>query len=161
MMNRRRALLCTTALCGLAGCATMPGHDPVQVTVVNIDPIEGESLELRFLCKLRLQNPNDSAIAFRGAVIDLQVRGTTLAYGVSDVEGTVPPFGEALVEVPVTVSALRVARQAIGMAMGDGLQGPIDYVLLGKLGGPMFGTVRFESRGVLNLGAKKAGAGGG
>ena len=130
MMNRRRALLCTSALCCLAGCATMPGQDPVQVQVVDIEPIEGESLELRFLCKLRVQNPNDSAIAFRGAVIDLQVRGSSLAYGVSDVEGTVPPFGEALVSVPVTVSALRVARQAIGMAMGEGLQGPIDYLSL-------------------------------
>ena len=57
MMNRRRALLCTSALCCLAGCATMPGQDPVQVQVVDIEPIEGESLELRFPVSCACRTP--------------------------------------------------------------------------------------------------------
>ena len=30
----------------LQGCAALKGHDPLQVTVVGIEPLEGEGLEL-------------------------------------------------------------------------------------------------------------------
>jgi hypothetical protein len=51
--------------------------------------------------------------------------------------------------VPVTVSAFAMVRQAIGLASGD--RSKIDYVLRGKVGGSTFGSVRFESRGELEL----------
>ena len=155
MNPRRRTLLSIGLAAAVAGCVTLPGHDPVQVQVVGIEPLPGEGMELRFLCKLRVQNPNDTPIEFNGIYLDLEVRGSPFATGVSDAAGTVPRYGEEVVSVPVTVSALRVARQALGFyASSDRTR--IDYVLRGKIAGPMFGTVRFESKGELNLPAAAA-----
>jgi hypothetical protein len=60
----------------------------------------------------------------------------------------VPRFGEAVLSLPVTVSALSVARQVFDLVAGR--QGaPLDYVLRGKLGGPALGGLRFQSTGQL------------
>jgi LEA14-like dessication related protein len=134
----------------LAGCAAMPGHDPVQVQVVGLEPMEGEGMELRFLAKLRVQNPNNSSIDFNGIFLDLQVQGSSFATGVSNESGTVPGFGEVVVAVPVTVSAIRMMRQAVGMYMSED-RSRIAYVLKGKIGGSTFSAVRFESKGELSL----------
>lgn len=147
-MLRRHALSCLALL--LAGCAAMPGSDPVQVQVVGIEPLQGEGLELRFLCKLRVQNPNDAPIDFNGVYLDMQVRGSSLATGVSDETGTVPRYGEVVLAVPVTISALRIARQALGFYQSSD-RSKMDYVLRGKIGGPTFSAVRFESKGEIAL----------
>jgi LEA14-like dessication related protein len=150
MTNRRRVLALAPALALLSACAALPGHDPVQVQVVGVEPLEGEGLELRFLCKLRVQNPNDTPISYDGVYIELEVRGSSFATGVSDASGTVPRFGEVVLSVPVAASAFRIARQAIGMYMSQD-RSKIDYVLKGKISGSAFNTVRFESKGEIAL----------
>src|SRR5678815_1417420 len=94
-MARRFRLWCATALAVVlvSGCAVM--GDPLRVQVVGIEPLEGQGMELRFAAKLRVQNPNESAIDYDGVAVDLEVRG--------------------------------------------------------KIGGSTFGSVRFESRGQLEL----------
>jgi LEA14-like dessication related protein len=153
-MIQRRLVLSWICLAGV-GCAGM-AHDPVQVQVVDVEPLEGEGMEVRFLCHLRVQNPNDAPIQYNGISVDLQVQGSSFATGVSDESGTVPRYGEVVVGVPVTVSALRVARQAIGLFMSSD-RSRIDYVLKGKIGGPTFSAVRFESKGELTLPTALAG----
>ena len=148
--RRRTLLLCIPAIALAAGCAAMAQRDPVQVQVVGIEPLPGEGLELRFLCKLRVQNPNDAPIDFNGVYLELLVRGNSLASGVSDATGTVPRYGELVIAVPVTASALRLARQAYGMYASED-RSRIDYVLKGKIGGPAFSAVRFEAKGELTL----------
>ena len=150
MLSRRSFLALAPAPAVLAACAALPGRDPVQVQVVGVEPLQGEGLELRFLCKLRVQNPNDTPISYDGIYIELEVRGSSFATGVSDASGTVPRFGEVVIAVPVAASALRFARQAIGMYMSQD-RSKIDYVLKGKIGGSTFGTVRFESKGEITL----------
>ena len=89
MDQRRRFLLWMSCVAvGVAGCATLAGRDPVQVQVVGVEPLAGEGMELRFLFKLRVQNPNDGPIEYNGIYLDLQVRGSSLATGVSDAAGT-------------------------------------------------------------------------
>jgi len=91
--------------------------------------------------------------------VQLDVEGKTFATGVSDARGTVPRFGEALVEVPVTVSAFRMARQVVGAmgSMGGGKpmdgspMGKIWHDLSGKLSGSGFSSVRFGSKGEFAL----------
>jgi LEA14-like dessication related protein len=150
MPTRRRVLALAPLLALFAACAALPGRDPVQVQVVGVEPLEGEGLELRFLCKLRVQNPNDTPITYDGIYLELEVRGSTLATGVSDVSGTVPRYGEVVLSVPVAASALRFARQAIGMYMSQD-RSKIDYVLKGKISGSLFSAVRFESKGEITL----------
>jgi LEA14-like dessication related protein len=135
----------------LSACASMPSHDPLQVSVAGVESLPGEGMELRLLVKLRVQNPNDAPIEYNGVSLNLDVMGRDFASGVSAEAGTVPRFGEAVVAVPVTVSLMRMARQVLGMLDGK----PVDkvtYSLSGKLNGvSMFGTHRFTSKGEFEL----------
>jgi LEA14-like dessication related protein len=142
----------------LAACTGLALRDPLQVTVGGVEALPGEGLELRLLLKLRVQNPNDAPIEYNGVSVNLDVQGRTFATGVSDASGTVPRFGEAVIGVPVTVSALRMARQMMGMMDGA----PVDkirYDMTGKLNGPGFGAARFRSEGELALPTPPQGGG--
>lgn len=154
MFSRSRRLVRTWPLLAallLSACASMPSHDPLEVSVAGIESLPGEGMELRLLVKLRVQNPNDAPVDYDGVALDLDVMGRDFANGVSDQAGTVPRFGEAVVAVPVTVSLMRMARQVLGMLDGK----PVDkvtYSMSGKLhGASMFGTQRFSSKGEFEL----------
>ena len=133
----------------LAACATLTGREPVVVDVVGVEPLASQGMEGRFLVKLRVQNPNTEPVAFDGVSITLDVRGSRLASGVSDVSGSVPRFGETVLAVPVTVPISAMVAQALGLATGD--RSRIDYGLSGRLHGPVFGGVNFRSSGELTL----------
>jgi hypothetical protein len=151
-MPRRRAAawLALLPALGLASCAMMRGSDPPRVNVVGVESLKGEGLELRFAIKLRVQNPNTAPIEFDGISIELDVNGKSLASGVSGERGTVPRFGEAIVTVPVSISAFSAIRQAIGAVDGSaGAEWP--YSMRGRLSAGAFGSVRFASEGTLKL----------
>ena len=134
----------------LAACAALPGRDPLRVELVGIEPIEGQGLELRLAVKLRVQNPNEEAVEYDGAALDLEVNGKSLAYGVSDQRGSVPRYGERVLVVPVSITALNVVRQALALA--DGTQrDAVPFVLRGKLAGGAFGAVRFSQEGSIGI----------
>lgn len=135
----------------LASCANLRDHEPIQVSVAGIEPLPGEGLEVRMLVKLRVQNPNDAAIDYDGVSLKLDVQGDTYASGVSDGRGTVPRFGEAVIEVPVTMSTLRLAFQAFGQMRDGKAPEKLHYKLKGKLGGSPFGSMKFATEGELDL----------
>ena len=141
----RAALLFVAALT-LGGCASMQGREPLQVTVADVESLPSEGLELRMMVKLRIQNPNDAPLEYRGVYVQLDVLDKTVATGVSDNPGRIGPFSEALVEVPVTVSFLRLAGHALSMFEGRPVE-RVGYRLRGKLSGPLFGSSTFESQG--------------
>ena len=145
-----RVLAIAVVALGLAACAAFSPRDPLIVQVAGIQPLTGEGLELRMLVKLRVQNPNDQAVEYRGVALDLEVNGRRLASGVSDQQGTVPRFGESVLSVPMTVSAFSAARQALGLAEHIGFD-EVPYVLRGKLAGGLLGTQRFVEKGTLDL----------
>jgi LEA14-like dessication related protein len=139
MNMARQVLALIVAILALPGCATLAGKDPLQVAVAGIEPMpeKGEGLELRLLVKLRVQNPNPAPISYDGAYVKLEVQDRTFATGVSNAAGSVAGFSEAVVEVPVTVSMLRMVRQVIGMR-GDAPAEQIRYEMSGKLGSHRF-----------------------
>ena len=143
------------ALLASEGCATLQGRDPLQVTVAGIEPLQGQGLELRMLVKLRVQNPNDAPVDYNGVAVEMRVQGKTFATGVSDASGSVPRFGDAIISVPVTASAFRMARQAVDLMRGGG--GTITYEMKGKLNGSTFNSMRFRTQGELDLPATSAG----
>jgi LEA14-like dessication related protein len=151
-MTVPRILIIALALLALAGCATLQDRDPLQVTVAGIEPLPGQGLELRMLVKLRVQNPNDAPVDYNGLAVEMAVQGKTFATGVADARGNVPRFGETIIEIPVTVSAFRMMRQAVGVIQGRGAE-KITYELKGKLNGPTFRSMRFNTRGELDLNA--------
>lgn len=143
-------LAAVAMLLGFAGCETLTHLDALRVNVVGVEPLQGEGLELRFIVKLRVQNPNDAGVDFDGVAVDLDLNGKNLASGVSDQKGSVPRYGETLISVPVSVSAFAVVRQAIGMADGTA-RSELPYEVRGKLAGGTFGSVRFSQSGTLKL----------
>jgi LEA14-like dessication related protein len=132
----------------LGGCAGVPPRDPVQVTVAGIESVPGQGMELRMLVKLRVQNPNDAPIDYDGVYVKIDVMDRTFASGVSDARGTVPRYGEAIVEVPITASMLRTMYNLFSLMDGK-RQDRLTYRLEGKLNGPLLGSTRFEASGDL------------
>lgn len=158
MIVRRLILVFALAVAVLAseGCAALRGRDPLQVTVAGIEPLQGQGLELRMLVKLRVQNPNDSPVNYNGVALEMNVQGKTFATGVSDAGGSVPRFGDAIISVPVTVSALRMARQAMDMIRRGGT-GTITYEMKGKLNGTTLNSMRFRTQGEFDFPATSTG----
>jgi LEA14-like dessication related protein len=152
-MNPHRKVLAIpllAAVLAMAGCATLPDQDPLEVTVAGIEPLQGEGMELRMNVRLRVQNPNDSPLDYDGVSVKLEVQGRTFATGVSDATGTVPRFGESVIEVPVTASMLRVVRNVVGM-MQDEPPEQVRYRMTGKLSLAGFGSRRFSAEGDFRL----------
>jgi LEA14-like dessication related protein len=149
-MTRLLPLLLLVLATLTTGCASLLGADPVRVNVAGVESLPGGGLEMRMLVKLRVQNPNDTAIDYDGVYLQLDVQGSTFATGVSAERGSIPRYGEAVIAVPVTVSALNVVRQALKMLDGK----PVDrigYDMSGKLGGAALGGTHFRSQGELAL----------
>ena len=144
-------ILVVFTVLNLGACAVMPGREPVQVTVAGIESLPGEGLEMRMMVKLRVQNPNDAALEYDGVYVKLEVQDRTFATGVSDERGSVPRFGESVINVPVTISTLRVAFHALGMVLDGNPTEKVNYKLSGKLDGPMFGSTSFKADGELSL----------
>jgi LEA14-like dessication related protein len=133
----------------LSACASLLPGDPPKVDVVGVQPLAGQGMELRMLIKLRVINPNDTAIVYDGLFVEMDVQGKSFASGVSDARGTIPRFGEAVLTVPVTVPAMAMLRQALGMAEAD--PAVISYSVSGKLSGPQWRNLRFSSKGAFRL----------
>lgn len=137
----------------LSACALLqPALEPV-VRVVGLTPLPSEGLELRFGLKLRIQNPRDTPIEFDGVAISLDLNNRGLATGVSDQTGEIARFGEAVIEVPVSVSAFTALRQAmaqIGQQHQSATDRDIPYSLSGRLSSTGFNDVVFSSTGKLS-----------
>ena len=144
------ALLLAAVVLFCGACATLQ-RDPVQVTVAGVESLPGEGLELRMMIKLRVQNPNDAPVEYNGVYVKLDVQDSTFATGVSDERGSIPRYGERVVNVPVTVSTLRLAARAVGFFLDGRLTEKISYKLTGKLDGPTFGSTRFNAQGEFAL----------
>ena len=149
-MRRLIGLTLSLILLSLSACALFPNRDALHINVVGIEPLQSQDLEVRFAVKLRVQNPNETAIDYNGVALDLEVNGRPLAAGVSDQQGSIPRFSETVLTVPVSVSAFSVLRQTLGLSQTQSLNN-LPYVLRGKLAGGLFGTVRFVDRGTLDL----------
>lgn len=145
----------------LTGCASVPGIEPPRVAVVGVERLPGEGMELRLALRLRVQNVSAVALRFDGLALDLDVNGQRLASGVLAESGTVPRYGEALLTVPVSISATAAARQLLMLMQGpaEGASArELPYALRGRLsGGPLPGMhwigsgISFTAQGSLKL----------
>ncbi|UVL31251.1 LEA type 2 family protein [Pseudomonas donghuensis] len=145
-----RLCLALLLIGGLNACALFQPRDPVNISVIGIDPLPGQDLELRMAVKIRVQNPNETAIDYNGIALNLEINGQPLAAGVSDQSGRIGRFSEGVLVVPVSITAFSVLRQAVGLSQVRSLDG-LPYTVRGKLAGGAFGTRRFSDSGRLNL----------
>lgn len=145
-------LLLAFIVAAFSGCAGLLLREPLKVTVADVAPLPSEGLEARFQVTLRVQNPNDVAIRYDGLSVDLELAGLAFGSGVSNAQGEVPRFGEALIRVPVTVPFTSLLRQLFALpGRGEKPRDAIDYKVSGRLGGVGLGGVRFDAGGQLKL----------
>ena len=161
-LPRRRALatLGLGAAAGAllaAGCTSMPGIEPPRVTLVGVERLKGEGLELRLALKLRVQNPGSFPLTYDGLSVELDVNGRPLASGVTNEGGSIGRLGEAVVTVPVSVSATAAVRQMMGLMDGSARR-ELPYTVRGRIvGGPLAGMaalgggLSFVSEGSMKL----------
>ena len=149
-MNRfLQTLLLLVLACVAGGCSQLPLRDPLRISLVGIEPLPGQGLELRMAMKLRVQNPNDSAVDFDGVALEVDLRGLSFASGVSGQLGSVPRYSEVVISVPVSVSAISVLRQGLSFANGD--RSSVTYAIRGKIGGSMLSGSTFKTNGQIEL----------
>lgn len=148
-MHARVCLILLLTL-GLSACALFQARDPLNISMIGIDPLPGQDLELRMAVKIRVQNPNETPVDFNGIALNLEVNDQPLAAGVSDQRGHIGRYDEAVIVVPVSITAFAFLRQAYGLSRVESLQG-LPYVLRGKLASGPLGTVRFTDKGKLDL----------
>jgi len=145
-----RLLLLLLMAGGLNACALLQPRDPLNISVIGIEPLAGQALEMRMAVKMRVQNANEAPVDYNGIALNLEVNGQPLASGVSDQQGHIGRYGETIVVVPVSITAFAFLRQAYGLGKLDSLQG-MPYVLRGKLASGPLSTVRFTDEGKLDL----------
>ena len=149
MMTIRRISLVALIVTALAGCAGIGLREPLRVSLAGLEPLAGEGMELRMLAKIRVQNPNDTAVTYDGVTVEVDLNGKSFASGVSDAKGEFPRFGEGVVEVPVTVPASAIVRQVFGFISGD--RSKASYRVRGSFNTGTFGRAPFDSTGEVDL----------
>ena len=148
-MSAAARVLCAAVLAVLlAACAAFGLREPLSATVADVRPLEVTLLEQRFAVTVRVLNPNDLDIEFDGVVFDLELNGKPFAKGVSNRKGTIPRFGEALIDVNVVSGLSGILRQVNELRSG---REAMTYRLSGRVATGAFGTVPFESKGELRL----------
>ena len=154
-MSMRSAMSVLLALGMLlfSGCAGLRYSTPIAVIIAGLEPLESQGLELRMLVKLRIQNPNDLPLDFKGVSVQIDVQGRRFATGVSDTVGSVPRFGETIISVPVSISVFSIVHQAMDVVTDEDRR-KIEYEMTGRLAGPAFNSVRFNSKGKFTLPAE-------
>jgi len=129
---------------------------PPSVTLAGMEVVEAGLFEQRFLFKLRILNPNDLEIPITGLSFEVALNGQSFATGVSDKPVTVPPLGEAVLEVKAVSSLAGLLRQ-LDEGLRGGRQG-VTYRIWGRLFTGTFGTLDFDQGGKLEMPAPRPGS---
>lgn len=132
LVHAGRGLVLTALIVQLGACAGLGRYpESPRVSLVSIQPRSMTMLEQRYGLQLRILNPNETSIPVEGLSYSLEINGREFAYGVSRQAVSIPPFGEALLDVDVVSSLLDVLQQVQGL--GEQPSETLTYRLSGKL----------------------------
>lgn len=151
MSSRRARSLAVVVLASLlAGCAGLRGLDkPPQITLVNLQPVQIQLFEQRYLATIRIQNPNPVALPIDGLEYAISINGSPFASGVSRQRVTVPAWGEKTLDLGVSSTLARLFDQ-IRRLRERGTA--IRYAISGSLGlQGSLGSVPFSHDGEVDL----------
>jgi LEA14-like dessication related protein len=147
-------MLLLAATLGLAACAVLaPKFEKPNLSVVNLEMLNGNFFQQNFRVTFKIQNPNDRALPVKGLHADLHVGGETIASGVSSQAFVLPAFGEAQFDMLVTANLAMSLLKLAGKV--DGRNGAVDYDLTGavNIDLPLLRDLPFHQSGSFALGA--------
>jgi LEA14-like dessication related protein len=147
-------MLLLAATLGLAACAVLaPKFEKPNLSVVNLEMLNGNFFQQNFRVTFKIQNPNDRVLPVKGLHADLHVGGETIASGVSSQAFVLPAFGEAQFDMLVTANLAMSLLKLAGKV--DGRNGAVDYDLTGavNIDLPLLRDLPFHQSGSFALGA--------
>ena len=139
----------------LAGCATAPKIEPLEVTLADIVPGQMSLLEQEYAVKLKVQNPNNFDVALDGAAFQVDLNGKAFAKGVARQSVTVPKYGDAVVEGTCISDLSGVLAQISQLTQGAPEK--FSYRIKGKLGRSDGTSIPFDKVGEVDLAGLGAG----
>jgi len=157
-MARRllRGLAAPALALALSGCADMVGERPeIDVSLVNLIPVELALLEQKIEVEVRVRNPNNHPIVLTGMRFDLDLNGKRILRGLSGRRVEIPRLGDALVRADGTTTTLSLLRQILEVQEPE--------VISYRLKGTAFverllgGSIPFENKGEIRLGPPRRG----
>lgn len=131
----------------------VPRLEPPQLSVVGVEFVRGSLFEQRITARMRVQNPNDRAIAVRGVSYTLEVGGEELGRGLAGSSFTAPALGEAEFDMLVTADLAGTVLRLLTRARADGMPDSLTYRLRGevKLAEGLVRTIPFDEKGTVRL----------
>jgi len=132
----------------ISGCAGLRLQAPA-VTVADMQVVEANLLEQRFVFKLRVQNPNDRDIPVTGMSFEIEINDEPFARGVSSKTATLPRLSETMLEVAAVSDLAGMLRQ-IGVLRRGG-KNSVSYKIRGRLFTGFLADLNFENKGVLSI----------
>jgi LEA14-like dessication related protein len=134
----------------LGGCATLaPKFERPRLSVVAVEIRDASLVEQHLRVKMRVMNPNATALPIEGISYTIEVGGEELGRGVTADSFTVPGHGEAEFDMLLTTN-LAATFFKVMPRMKDS-QHPLEYRLVGKVNTAMtfLRSIPFDERGVL------------
>lgn len=134
-----------------SGCATLTDFDPPRITVDSLRALPTEGAVPRFEIKLRVSNPNTTALDIAGVSYSLELLGRELLHGVTRDVPRIEGYAEEVISLEASVQMLQVLR-LLG-SFGAQLDQPLKYRFLAKVDfNGLTPTQRVEETGEITLG---------
>lgn len=136
----------------LDGCALLRDDlQPPAVRLVAIMPGTSTITELGFLCRLRIDNPNDVALPIQGGEVLLTLADRAAARGRLAGDATIPAGASAELDAVVSINVMSAVT-----IIADLLEQPdamVPYAIEGyvDVGVSRLGRIRFDERGKFSL----------
>ena len=153
----RACLWAALALC-LAGCATLSGVKPPDVSLAGLRTAEIKGFEAVFEVDLRVLNPNKTPLNVQGIECEMSFNDRHLARGVAGPQPEIAGYGSGIVTVRIYASMLDLFGAAHHMIQNAQSETPDErwtYAVKGHLdmGGSRFwpGKIPFNAGGEIDL----------
>ena len=151
-MKRLPFCVCAIILAfGLVDCTWMGTRmERPRINIANVTPMEIKLFEQLFDLELRIQNPNDSALAINGLSFELEINDKSFASGLSDQTITVGRFNSEIIHVKAITSLWSFLRQ-IAEVQKTGIP-RVAYRIKGAIyAGPSSIKLRFDDAGEIQI----------
>lgn len=152
-MRALSAVFCTALL---GACAAFgPKLETPRLSIVNAEIVKSDLLEQRLKVRMRVQNPNDRALAVNGITYGIEVGGQELGRGMTSSSFIVPRLGEAEFDMNINVNLATTLLKLAMQAQNSGRPVPdtLSYRIVGNvaLAKGLLRSIPFEEKGQLKL----------